>query len=77
MPKTRVRLFFPNIETGQVSVGFSTVDVINHIAEIDGAEVEFITYWQQTASAIIARDLYYIDPDPNPFDNELTLEVQS
>ncbi|HEY4722443.1 MAG TPA: hypothetical protein VII92_11380 [Anaerolineae bacterium] len=74
MPKTKVRLFFPDIETGQISVGFSTVDVINHIAEIDGTEVEFITYWQQIASAIIARDLYYVNTDLNPFDDA---EVQS
>jgi len=48
-----VRLYFPYIESGQVSVGYSTVDIVDHVAEIDGAEAEIITYWQQTASAFI------------------------
>jgi len=49
----KVRLYFPYIETGQVSIGYSTVDITDHIAEIDGADAEIITYWQQTASAFI------------------------
>ena len=74
MPK--VRLYFPYIETGQVSVGYSTVDIVNYVAEIDGAEVYAITYWQQTASAYIVRDMWpdnVIDPSANPFDDELEI----
>ena len=68
---SKVRLYFPDIETGQVSVGYSTVDVVDHIAEIDEAEAAVIAYWQQTASATIvstAQPTAAIDPGINPFD---------
>ena len=76
MPKAKIRLYFPYVETGQVSVGYSTVDIVNHIAEIDGAEVEAISYWQQTASAYIAREIWpdvAINPNANPFGDELEI----
>ena len=76
MPKTKVRLHFPYIETGQVSVGYSTVDIVNHIAEIDGAEVAAIIYWQQTVSAYIVREIWpdlTTDSNANPFGDELEI----
>ena len=76
MPKAKIRLYFPYVETGQVSVGYSTVDIVNHIAEIDGAEVEAITYWQQTASAYIVREIwtdFAINPNADPFGDELEI----
>lgn len=56
------RLYFPNIETGSASTGYITIQIVDHVAEIDDSEhdpiglADALTHWQATDGASILQD---------------------
>lgn len=48
-----IKLYFPNIESGAATVGYTTIQIVDHVAEVDEAEAGAIKHWQVVDGATL------------------------